>query len=194
MRRQKKKKKHTTQDSLRRDKEYLETFHDEDIIEGSGLNIFFPEEKEDVTLESEEFEKEEISDEENKQREEFFLVHNLDILSLDSSCIEDFLPAPAVKNAEVSGYDARSERGGTQFAQVSYSCKQSYQLEDPQVHALSCQERRWRGKLPKCIKNSGKEEGKETCGDVGSCAQVCHLEESGPVCSCYDGFILADDG
>ena len=121
------------------------------------------------------------------------MLHGIDILSLDSSCMEDFQPAPIVRNAKVSGYDAKSERGNIQFAEVSYICDQGYKLEDPQISSLFCQQRRWRGKLPKCVETNLKEKEMEECETLGSCEQLCYEKDGGPVCSCYEGFILADN-
>ena len=45
----------------------------------------------------------EISEASSKFRQQFFILNEIDILSLDNTCMQDFVEAPNIKNAEISG-------------------------------------------------------------------------------------------
>ena len=45
----------------------------------------------------------EISEASSKFRQQFFILNEIDILSLDNTCMQDFVEAPTIKNAEISG-------------------------------------------------------------------------------------------
>ena len=76
----------------------LETTDDEDFIDGSAddINDIDNEvtqeehETEQINLESETI-KDDLSESETKQRSDFFELHGLDLLSLDMSCMQNFV-------------------------------------------------------------------------------------------------------
>ena len=66
---------------------------DEDLVEGSGADVF---DDDAVTVENnsvveKESPKEELSEAETRKRSEFFELHGLDLLSLDMSCMQNFV-------------------------------------------------------------------------------------------------------
>ena len=80
---------------------FIDTTDDEDFIEGSAREIY-EDLKEEIDIENEmlpehetgeaeEHHKEDLSEEETLRRSEFFELHGLDLLSLDMSCMQNFV-------------------------------------------------------------------------------------------------------
>lgn len=152
------------------------------------------------------------------QRTEAVSVQRI-VIAGDLSCMKnDFIPAPAIPNADIKYL--RNDIYGLEnsFLEAEYHCRLGFELRFQNASRtnslnLICRKSRWIGKRPSCvrIKESSRTtiaatttttttenvvpagvivtNGSRLCGRTHNCQQACHKPANGTrVCSCFKGF------
>ncbi|XP_055619958.1 uncharacterized protein LOC129764668 [Toxorhynchites rutilus septentrionalis] len=140
------------------------------------------------------------------------------IISGDLSCMKgDFIPAPAIPNADIKYL--RNDLYGLEnsFLEAEYHCRRGFELRFPNGIGnnsnLICRKSRWIGKRPFCLRiktsptvtlspndataaggDGAQPYGNNSCGKRHSCQQACYMKDNSTrVCSCYKGFRMVDE-
>ncbi|XP_058461689.1 uncharacterized protein LOC131436789 [Malaya genurostris] len=143
------------------------------------------------------------------------------IIAGDLSCMKnEFIPAPAVPNADIKYL--RNDLYGLEhsFLEAEYHCRQGYERRLSAARSgnssnLICRKSRWIGKRPACVRiksapvpafqavdsqssqpgaaPGGQNSDNKLCGKQYNCQQACHLTENATrLCSCFKGFKMVD--
>ncbi|KAL9701971.1 hypothetical protein quinque_005412 [Culex quinquefasciatus] len=155
------------------------------------------------------------------QRTEAVSVQRI-VIAGDLSCMkDDFIPAPAIPNADIKYL--RNDIYGLEnsYLEAEYHCRMGFELRtsnSTNSSTLICRRSRWIGKRPFCarVKPSSTAEAPTTttmtndattpesavpsgatsksCGRQHGCQQACHRSTNGTtrVCSCFKGFRMVD--
>ncbi|XP_023315293.1 uncharacterized protein LOC106648523 [Trichogramma pretiosum] len=130
-------------------------------------------------------------EEQEQQQEEEEEEEDEDEARGDLSCINGtFLPAPSVRYALIKYL--KSSRPGHEYLEADYECEPGYVLDSSGVAAggrLLCHERRWLGRLPRCLYRGDE----ASCAELG-CQQLCRIVAGRATCLCHEGYRLLEDG
>ena len=104
--------------------DYLDTTDDEDFTEGSGNTPDTDEDVDAVHSDGEETteettESDHLTEEQSRVRSEFFSLHGLDLLSLDLTCMQNFVSGPDISGGHLLQYQYGGVGTGGQYAEVS---------------------------------------------------------------------------
>ena len=178
-------------------KSFINISDDEDLIEGSYdyNEISTEDDNENIDIEIQE----NLTEEETRKRSEFFELHGIDILSLDMSCMKNFVSAPDLIHGNLVQYQYNGDND-KQFAEAIFDCDEGYQLLNPNISSLFCQNGTWKGEMPKCLfsghissDHNGKQRHWCSEDDLGECQQKCYFENGEKLCDCHRGYRLDDD-
>ncbi|CAB0028972.1 unnamed protein product [Trichogramma brassicae] len=136
---------------------------------------------------------EEVEVEEQEQQEEE--EEDEDEARGDLSCINGtFLPAPSVRYALIKYL--KSSRPGHEYLEADYECEPGYVLaaaadssSSGAAGRLLCHERRWLGRLPRCLYRGDE----ASCAELG-CEQLCRIVGGRATCLCHEGYRLLEGG
>lgn len=80
--------------------------------------------------------------------------------------------------------------------EAQYICHQGYNVDFNQMRTAKsnvfCQNRKWIGKLPKCIRSYTDVD--RECQQAENCEHICHVDNAGlEYCTCFKGFRMKND-
>ncbi|XP_055531345.1 uncharacterized protein LOC129722123 isoform X2 [Wyeomyia smithii] len=160
-----------------------------------------------------------VSSAEDMHRTEAVSLQRI-IIAGDLSCMkDDFIPAPAIPNADIKYL--RNDLYGLEhsFLEAEYHCRTGFQRRQAPARSendsnLICRKSRWIGKRPSCVRikpvaltmrsegdgisslpgGAIQKQDNKSCGRQHNCQQVCHIgkDNVARVCSCFKGFKMVD--